>query len=139
MPSISRWFARAGLIYLVLGLAVGVLSAFGNRFGMPALASFVGPVFVHLLVVGWVTQLIVAVMIWMFPIHSKDNPRGNERLWWAILGLLNAGLLLRLVAEPLHAMQPSGLLGTLLVVSAILQWVAGMGIVVNVWPRIKGR
>lgn len=139
MPIISRWYARAGLAYLVLGLAAEVLSALGYQPGAPAFLRLTAPVFIHLLVVGWVTQLIVAMMIWMFPIYTKESPRGNETLWWVALVLLNLGLVLRLVAEPLQMMQASALLGALLVVSAVLQWLAGLGIVINIWPRIKGR
>jgi hypothetical protein len=70
--------------------------------------------------------------------YSKERPRGSETLGWAIYGLLNAGLLLRVVSEPLNSMQPAAVWGWLLVVSAGLQWLAGMGFVANTWPRVHG-
>ncbi len=62
---------------------------------------------------------------------------GSERLGWAALVLLNAGLLLRAVAEPWHAVTGHG--GTALVVSAVFQMLAGLAFVANTWPRIRER
>lgn len=50
--------------------------------------------------VGWVTQMIFGVIYWMFPIITRAQPRGNERLGWAVYILLNVGLLLRVIYEP---------------------------------------
>ncbi len=62
------------------------------------------PVYYHLLLVGWVTQLILGVAIWMFPMFSQAHPRGNVKLTWATYFLLNLGLLLRVVGKPLDGM-----------------------------------
>ena len=71
------------------------------------------------------TQLIFGVVIWMFPKYSTAQPRGNERLGWATYGLLNAGLLLRAIGEPLSAAQPASGAGWPLAASAVLQLLAG--------------
>jgi hypothetical protein len=89
--------------------------------------------------VGWVSQLIFGVVFWMFPNYSAARPRGSERLGWAGYWLLNVGLLLRVAAEPWQRAAPGPLPGTLLAVSAGLQWLAGMAFVVNTWPRVKER
>jgi hypothetical protein len=34
------------------------------------------PVYLHLFMIGWVTQMIFGVAYWMFPRVSKENPRG---------------------------------------------------------------
>ncbi|MEW6566563.1 MAG: hypothetical protein AB1449_00055 [Chloroflexota bacterium] len=87
--------------------------------------------------VGWVTQLILGVVFWMFPKESLERPRGRLWLGWATYGLLNLGLLLRVVGEPLAA-RPSGW-GWMLVAAAVLQWLAGLAFVFNTWGRIKER
>ncbi len=46
---------------------------------------------------GWATQLIGGVALWMFPPLSREQPRGDERLGWFAYGALNGGLLLRAV------------------------------------------
>ena len=136
MPRVARWFIKAGLVYLVLGLAAGVLIQARAVVTLPGWLATLRPVYVHLLVVGWITQLIIGVGYWMFPKFSKENPRGSEPLAWTTFALLNGGLALRVVAEP-RALDAD--LGGMLALSAVLQMLAGWLFVINTWPRIKER
>lgn len=97
------------------------------------------PVSVHLFMVGWVTQLIFGVGYWMFPKHSQERPRGNEKVAWAVYWLLNLGLLIRVIAEPAYGMRGTAFLGWMLVASAVLQWLAGVAFVANSWHRLRKR
>ncbi len=135
MPPITRWFIKTALVYFVLALLVDLVIAFQGwlPFSLPALF----PIYIHLLAEGWLTFLIIGVALWMFPKFSREQPRGSERLNWAAYGLLNAGLLLRIIAEPLNTANPGGVAGWVLVASAVLQWSGGMAFVVNAWPRVK--
>jgi hypothetical protein len=139
MPRLTRWLLRTALLWLVAALTVGALLAAGAVVRLPAVVGSLGPAYFHLLMVGWVTQLIVGMVFWMFPKYSAARPRGNEALGWAVYALLNSGLALRLLAEPWHSAAPGPLPAALLVVSAGLQWLAGMGFVVNTWARVKER
>jgi hypothetical protein len=139
MPQLTRWYLRTALAWLVAALAVGTLLAAGAVVRLPAIISSLGPAYFHLLMVGWVTQLIVGMVFWMFPKHSAARPRGSEALGWVVYALLNGGLALRVLAEPWQSAAPGPLPGALLVVSAGLQWLAGMGFVVNTWTRVKER
>src|SRR5687768_4376491 len=100
MPRLTRWHLRTALLWFVVALLIGVLLAVGPRLALPPGVSSLGPAYFHLLMVGWVTQLIFGVGFWMFPKYSAERPRGSERLGWACYGLLNTGLLLRVAAEP---------------------------------------
>jgi hypothetical protein len=104
---------------------------------VPAVFGAAGPAYVHLLVVGWVTQMIFGVAYWMFPKTSVARPRGSDALAVATFALLNVGLLLRVVAEPLLALRPGAGVAALLAAAAVTQWLAGVGFVVNTWPRVK--
>jgi len=146
MPLLTRWFIKLSLAYLVAALLMGV--ALGGRavLDLPAALSALSPVYFHLFMVGWVTQLIFGMVYWMFPKHSREKPHGSEGLAWTVFGLLNAGLILRAVTEPLHALEPGiawgWLLGgpqRLLALSAVFQWLAGLGFVLNTWARVKER
>jgi heme/copper-type cytochrome/quinol oxidase subunit 1 len=99
--------------------------------------SLLWPTYVHLLVVGWLTQLIFGVTFWLFPRHSPAAPHGSERLGWVSYWTLNAGLLLRVIGEPARALGAQ--MGGVLVLSALLQLTAGWAFVVNTWPRVKER
>jgi cbb3-type cytochrome oxidase subunit 1 len=136
MPRVARWFIKAGLVYLVLALLAGVLIQARAVADLPGWVAGLRPVHIHLLVVGWITQLIIGVGYWMFPKFSRERPRGSQTLAWITFGLINAGLILRTVAEP-RAFDAD--LGWMLALSAVLQVVAGWLFVFNTWPRIKER
>lgn len=139
MPPLTRWYIKTGLVYFVAALVAGLLLAAQSVWTLPRLLAAIGPVYFHLFLLGWVTQLIMGIVFWMFPRYSKERPRGSERLAWLTYALLNAGLLLRVVSEPLRAINPAPLWGALLVLSALLQWLAGLGFVANTWPRVRER
>lgn len=138
MPTFSRYFIRAGLIYLVLALSLVTLQELASLLDAKLPFSLPYATFVHLLTVGWLSQLIFGVMLWMFPKYSKDNPRRDPRWSWAVFGLLNAGLVLRLLVEPFIE-RPEGLAGGLLLLSALLQTAAIYAFVLNIWARVKER
>jgi hypothetical protein len=50
----------------------------------------------------------------------------------ATFGLLHTGLWLRVIGEARSS-------GGLLVVAALLQWLAGTGFIVTTWPRVRER
>ena len=138
VPTLTRWFIKTSFVYLALALAVGLLLALQPIFRLTTLGGLV-PVYIHLLVFGWLTQLVFGVVYWMFPKYSTEKPRGNESLGWWTYVLLNVGLLLRAIAEPVNSVQPNPVTGWILVISAIIQFGAGLTFVVNSWPRVRER
>ena len=124
---------------LAIALLLGALLVARPTIDLPAQIAAFQPVYFHLLMVGWVTQLIIGVAYWMFPKYSREQPRRSETLGWVVFILLNAGLILRVIGEPLLALQPESGLGWLLVLSALCQLLAGWGFVLNTWARVKER
>ena len=137
MPRVVRWYLRTALLMFVLALAVGLLVTLGAV--LPSLPPGLTPVYFHLLMVGWVTQFILGVALWLLPKYSQQQPRRSDTVSWMVYGLLNAGLLARAAAEPLNSLHPGTGWGWLLVISALLQWLAGLFFVVNTWQRVKGK
>jgi hypothetical protein len=131
MPPLTRWFLKAALVYLILALCTGILLA------MPNPISGVFPVYFHLLTFGWLTQLIFGIAVWMFPKFTPAKPRGHEWLGWSTFILLNTGLLLRMIFEPLHANVASPLSSAMLITAALLQWLSGVAFVANTWKRVR--
>lgn len=138
MPTVSRLFLKCGLIYFVAAMASGVAMGWlGGAWGTLLL-----PTYIHLFVVGWITQIIIGVALWLFPKWTKEQPRGREWMSWVALVTLNLGLLLRVATETLHARGglapgPQQWIAAGLVASALLQWIGGMAFMVNIWGRIK--
>lgn len=141
MPSITRLFVKTSLVYLVVALLLGAALAAAPLTGNGIPIGGVWPVYWHLFMVGWVTQLIAGVAYWMFPKYSRERPRGFEAVGWATYALINLGLILRFLAEPALAQGWSALplvaWQTMLALSALLQWAGGLALVVNTWPRVK--
>lgn len=134
MPTLSRWLVKSGLGCLGLALLLEALLARPEAMfpALPDAALHLGAI--HLLTVGWLLQLITGVAFWMFPRHPTRPPRGDQRLGWAGFGLLNAGLLLRLVGEPWQL--GFGGPGWPLLLSAGCQFAAVGLLVLLLWPRI---
>lgn len=122
MPPISRYLIRASLVNFVAGSVAGVLWTF---------AIVPQPVYYHLLVFGWVTQMIMGVSIWMFPQRKKEGAPGLLILLVAV----NVGLILRIIGET----APPGTWGMspVLVASGLLQWIAAFMYVVIIWRRVS--
>ena len=138
MPPLTRWFIRIAMLYLLAALLVGVLLALRSPLGLPGFFLRLGPVYFHLFLVGWVTQLIFGTVHWLFP-GARTARAQTATLGWVTLALLNSGLLLRVLAEPLSAGQAGSFWGWLLVLSALLQWLAALAFAAFVWPRTRER
>ena len=136
MPRLTRWFVKTSFLYLTLALIAGLLIEIQSIWKFVVLGGLF-PVYIHLFVLGWITQLIFGVVFWMFPKYSIEKPRRSETLGWWTYVLLNIGLILRIVAEPIHSTQPNAFSGWTLVVSAIFQFLAGLTFVINSWGRVK--
>lgn len=132
---------KASLVWLVAGIAVGGLMLVDR--GIPGnWRLWLLPTHGHMLFVGWFVQFVMGIAYWLLPRkRSPDLPVGyRERPAFVAMGLLNAGLALRVIAEPMertgHASDFS--LG-LLAGSAIFQVVAIVVFVAQLWPRIYGK
>ena len=139
MPTLSRWFIKAGLIYFVIGLTMAAILLAQPALGWSSRWQVLRPVYLHFLFIGWVTQIIMGVGYWMFPKYSKEKPRGSEWLGWLVLILLNVGLVFRSIGEPSVVLFPQAGLGWTLAIASLCLLLAGWGFIVNTWGRIKER
>jgi len=140
MPRISRWFVKSAMVYLMAALVIGAATAAPGALNLPANVAVLRPTIVHLITVGWLTQMIFGVAYWMFPRASRANPRGSEALATAVYVLLNSGLIARVLAEPAHALRPDARLwGWALAAAGLLQLLAACGFALNTWNRVKAK
>lgn len=137
MPKIARMFIKAGMLFFAGAMLLAVFISLQGVFPSWPFAAGLIPVFWHLLFVGWITQIIIGVSIWMFPRQSREAPRGNLALARASFYLLNTGLVLRAVAEPWQTQ--ADFFSWILAASALLQWAGGLCYVLMIWPRVRGK
>ncbi len=135
MPPITRRFIKVAFIYFLVALTLKGIQSFthGQFLCLGAV------VYYHLLLVGWITQLIFGIVYWMFPKASVSHPRGPEAVWEAIFWLINIGLLLRIIGEPWQQCNPGWLSALLLMISSLTQWASGMLFVGINWRRVRGK
>lgn len=134
MPTPARWLIKTALVHLVLALGVALVRV-GQAAGLgPGAASVLWLPQLHLLTVGWLTQLIFGVAFWLFP-SPAPGTQPSPRLVWIAYGMLNGGVLLRVGAEP--GFLPGSVQTGSLVASAALQWGASLLLVGHFWGRVR--
>lgn len=140
MPPIARTFVKASFLYFLVALLLGALMMLDRWL---AFSRWLGAVYMsqlHLLVVGWITQLAIGVAYWIFPRFLKEHdprPRGSDTLAWFVLISLNAGLLLRFFVEPFYLMGAKPWMAALMALSGVLQALAAVGFGWIIWGRIR--
>ncbi|MEL7832877.1 hypothetical protein [Fodinibius sp. Rm-B-1B1-1] len=97
------------------------------------------PLFWHTLMVGWITQIIFGVSMWMFPGRTKKEGFKAQLWGWLTYIFLNVGLTLRLVAEPMLPYSDLAIWNMLVLCSAMLQVSGGITYCIEMWPRIMSK
>ena len=140
MPPLVRLYVKTAFVYFLVGFLLLALMALDRWLNVGRWLKVVYVSQLHLLVVGWITQLAIGVAYWMFPRLRKERdprPRGSDALAWAVYCCLNAGLLLRLGAEPFFLMGGPAWLRPLLALAGVLQAAAALLFGWLIWARIR--
>ena len=140
MPPFARTFVRLSFAYLIAAFLLGALVMLDRWLGFSRWLRVVYLSQLHLLVVGWLTQLAIGVAYWIFPRLLKQQdprPRGSDRLAWIVLFCLNAGLLLRFLFEPFQLLGSRPWLAAVVAFGGVLQAVAVLGFGLLIWGRIR--
>lgn len=134
MPKVARAFIKTGFVFFMVALALGVVLEI-ESLSLPSLM----PLFWHALMVGWITQIIFGVSLWMFPGRTREE--GFKAQFWAWLTyiFLNTGLVLRFIAEPMLLYSALTIWNILVVGSAVLQVTSGLTYVIEMWPRVQSK
>jgi hypothetical protein len=132
---------KASLVWMLSGFIIGGLMMVDRV--MPGMwRQWLQPTHGHMLFVGWFVQFAIGIAYWLLPRKRRPElPVGyQENLAFAGCTLLNVGLLLRVVGEPMERIGNAGSLSmTILALSAITQVGAVLVFISQLWPRIYGR
>lgn len=138
MPPLTRWFIKTALVYLVLSLIAGVLTVAGPVIPPLQPAASLTTLYLQVLIIGWITQLIFGVAYWMFPIYTREVPRGRPFVGRLSYVLLNAGLILRVGVDVLLVLDAASSVRWVTGVAALLLFASAAAFVLNIWFRVKG-
>ena len=128
-PSAYRFFI-ASLIYLVLGLLAQAVTIFDGWLGFNPLAYTAVATAQQLLLVGWLTQLGMA-LVYDRRAGGSDSPAR------AAFVLFNVGLPLAILGQPGLAAVGSAWLGAVAAFGGLLQLFGGLVFVYSVWKNLK--
>jgi len=140
MPRIARAYVRIAFLYFCGAFLLGALRWLDRWLDISRWLRSSGESQLHLLTVGWITQLAIGVAYWMFPRLLKEQdfrPRGSDALAWCVLVSLNVGLLLRFLSEPFYYMGIQQWPKALMALSGVLQALAALGFGWLIWGRIR--
>lgn len=139
MPLVARLFLRAGIVYLALTFLVGTMLLILEALGRPA-PFIIGVEHGHMGFVGWLVNTVAGVALWLLPLNRRAFPQTQGRYpefaARAAFVLLNAGLPLRLIVEPIHSYHSSAATSSLLAMSAVFQLSAILMVAWIVWKRV---
>lgn len=141
MDRVSIFLVRAALLWLLFGFALGALML-SDALVPGTWRGWFAPTHGHILFVGWFLQFAIGVGYWLLPRkRSLERPEGyDETRAFVAFALLNSGLMLRVIAEPLqHAGRDTDVLDVMLAISSLLQLAAIVIIVSQIWGRIVPR
>lgn len=132
---------KSSLVWMLAGFIIGGLMLV-DRVVPGDWRAWLQPTHGHMLFVGWFVQFAIGIAYWLLPRKRRPElPVGyRETPAFAGWAMLNAGLALRVVGEPMERVGHAGALSmTILGLSAILQVGAIMVFIAQLWPRIYGK
>jgi hypothetical protein len=132
---------KTSLAWLLSGFVLGGLMMV-DRVVPGSWRAWLLPTHGHMLFVGWFVQFAIGIAYWLLPRKRRpEMPVGyRENLAFIGWGMLNAGLLLRVVGEPMERVGDAGTVSiSILSISAVLQVAAILMFIAQLWPRIYGK
>jgi hypothetical protein len=131
----QRWMIKTSLVYLFLGILIGLLTFLSSRIPELAWISSWRTVHVHLILVGSIIQIIMGVALWMFPRRKEPPGWTTEREGMTLYVGFNAGTVVRSLFEPFAQ---SGLVSYLLTLNGmVLQILSLLYFLFLIFQRIR--
>ena len=132
MHSVVRRFARTAVVFLLLGLAVGLLALVEREFFGEWPSPYLVSAHTHALLVGFVVMAILGAVLRSVPLPGRADVRRGLQAW----GLLTVGTAARLLAEVGRSVSDASWLRWTVVVAALLQVGGVLAAGAVVWPAI---
>lgn len=130
MPRLSAWSVRLAMLYLLLGFTFGALMLANKGIPFAAWLWRLLPAHMDILLFGFVIQLAIGFAFWILP-RYRGGSRGNENVVWVAVVLLNLGIWTITIAGSFNFS------GLWMVTGRVLEGVAAILFVVQVWKRIR--
>ena len=137
MHALARRYLKTAIVFLVIGIALGVWLLWRRELGGAAISQRELSAHTHALLVGFVMMMIAGVALWMFPRPATDDARYKPQLaefaWW----LIAPGTALRITAELVAGFDPARATRIAIVIGGIAQAVGLVLVFWTIFPRIR--
>lgn len=142
MRKVTRWMVVSAFLHLLGAIWLYVAVSIPSLPEQFAYLRFATPALFHWLVMGWATQMIIGVAYWMFPrppVVRNIPAHFWDVMAWSVFVLLNMGVVLRVIAEPMLGYTRAPIWQVLTVMSAVFQALAVVLAVNLLWVRVVER
>jgi len=136
MGPLPRRFLRTAIVFLAIGLALGLWMLAAREFGIRAPARTLSA-HTHAVLVGFVMMMIGGVALWMFPRPAKDDPRYKPVLAEWAYWLLAAGTAGRIAFELAAGDAAGTAMRSAIFASGSAQVLGLVLLFATLWPRIR--
>ena len=99
MHSLVRRFLKTGIVFLVVGLLLGLWMMVQRELGGRVSGPYAVSAHTHAILVGFVMMMILGVALWMFPRPPRDDVQYKPVLAEVSYWLLTAGTAGRIVGS----------------------------------------
>lgn len=127
MSEITRNFIKAALIYLAIGVTLGLIMAIGYDWG---LVPFLTPAHAHINLLGWVSMLMFGVAYHIIP-RFHGRMLHSDRLAVVHFWLANVGVVGLALSMPYKFIPGMALAGSAYAAAAYI-------FVYNIWRTMQG-
>lgn len=124
MPTPSRLMIRLSFVYLLLGMVMGALMLIHKAYAIHPAVWMVLPVHIEMTIFGWIIQLTLGTAYWILPRFLEGSARGDSSLAYAMIALLNLGIIFVIADSLLLFALPLDLAGRILELVAVGLFVA---------------
>ncbi len=138
MDPLTRLMGKTSLVYLFSGFILGGVLLAADGFGA-TWTGYWATTHAHILFVGWFVQFALGIAYWLLPRRkTPEKPYGyNTTLGYIAYGLINTGLILRIILEPMR--NAGWVEGTPVAIGLTISGILQAGAVI-IWARqIWGR
>jgi len=137
MHSLVRRYLKTAIVFLAVGLAIGVWALVRRELYDRWPAPYVVSAHTHAILVGFVMMMILGVALWLFPRPERGDTRYEPRLASVAYWLVTAGTATRIAGELVRAATSAPWVRMVVVVASLTQ-VAGLGVFFyTMWSRIR--
>ena len=137
MHSLVRRYLKTAIVFLGVGLAIGVWALVRRELYDTWPAQYVVSAHTHAILVGFVMMMILGVALWLFPRPERGDARYDPRLANVAYWLMTVGTGARIAGELARAVTAAGWVRAAVVLASLAQ-VAGIAVFFHtMWSRLR--